>query len=188
MLPHFFSVLTVLHRCLCGHQFCYVCGVVWKNCYCGDWENPRLRERAEQVAARPRQRRLNILAPARPLGRPNGIIQEAATLANDLNQTTATFRNIREEARQARARRFANHNIDPYQSAAERAADINAIAAHLRENHECDHSRRWTRFHTGRNVCEICRKVKKNPQVGECPTCFLQACYYCRKHRMRAGE
>ncbi|KAK0277161.1 hypothetical protein LTR91_000380 [Friedmanniomyces endolithicus] len=33
--------------CLCGAQFCYVCGLVWKTCPCRQWDERRLLDRAE---------------------------------------------------------------------------------------------------------------------------------------------
>lgn len=111
---------------------------------------------------------------------PNAV-QYAERLVTDLRHTQAAHHRARENAADARARRFnAGDGL--------RAADIDDIAAHLRDNHECRHERRWRRFHHGANRCEICQRVRPNPKVGECPTCFLQACYDCRKQRMRAGE
>jgi len=34
--------------CVCTHQFCYVCGVHWKNCDCPQWEETRLFAAAER--------------------------------------------------------------------------------------------------------------------------------------------
>lgn len=113
--------------------------------------------------------------------RDHAAVQHGDRLIADLNRTQAAHRRAREEAEQARTRRFAA-------AMPLRLADADDIAAHLRENHECAHEARWRRFHAGINRCEICQRVKANPAVGECPTCFLQACYYCRRHRMRAGE
>lgn len=36
-------------RCRCHAEFCYLCGVRWKNCQCAQWQEDRLVARAEQV-------------------------------------------------------------------------------------------------------------------------------------------
>lgn len=38
--------------CLCGAQFCYVCGAPWKNCACAQWDEERLLERANVIVDR----------------------------------------------------------------------------------------------------------------------------------------
>lgn len=38
--------------CLCGAQFCYVCGVRWKNCPCDQWNETRLLARANVIVNR----------------------------------------------------------------------------------------------------------------------------------------
>ena len=38
--------------CICGAEFCYRCGAVWKECSCGDWGPELLELRAEQVVDR----------------------------------------------------------------------------------------------------------------------------------------
>ncbi|KKZ60246.1 hypothetical protein EMCG_05056 [[Emmonsia] crescens] len=38
--------------CRCGAQFCYLCGEQWKNCRCEKWDDNRLLERGQEVAAR----------------------------------------------------------------------------------------------------------------------------------------
>lgn len=206
--------MLILIRCRCGHQFCYVCGTPWRNCNCPQFEEHRLLRRAAEVANRPRRRALevpvildgegvdveeqqrlladfqrdaprHVIQPAQAPGRRNDApgVDHAVDLVADLRNAQNAYRQARETAQAARNRRFANIGARP----ALRAADINDIAAHLRENHECTHGpRRWRRFDVGR--CEICQRVKRGRTVGECPTCFLQACYYCRRHRMRAGE
>lgn len=39
-------------RCKCGDEFCYRCGLKWKTCRCGDWDDTALDRRAEQLAIR----------------------------------------------------------------------------------------------------------------------------------------
>jgi hypothetical protein len=46
------SDLYVVYRCKCSAQFCYTCGVQWKNCTCDIWEERNLLLRAEQVVDR----------------------------------------------------------------------------------------------------------------------------------------
>ena len=48
-------------RCLCGTQFCYVCGAIWKNCACPQWDERRLLARAEVIVDRqPREMELAL--------------------------------------------------------------------------------------------------------------------------------
>ena len=39
-------------RCLCKHQFCYLCGATWKTCPCEQFAEERLLDEAERQAAR----------------------------------------------------------------------------------------------------------------------------------------
>ncbi|PHH67256.1 hypothetical protein CDD81_3025 [Ophiocordyceps australis] len=41
--------------CHCGFQFCYLCGVEWKNCPCVQWDEERLTRRAHDNARRDAQ-------------------------------------------------------------------------------------------------------------------------------------
>ncbi|KAJ5835566.1 hypothetical protein N7447_001592, partial [Penicillium robsamsonii] len=38
--------------CRFQHEFCYVCAIPWKQCECAHWDEARLQERAELIAAR----------------------------------------------------------------------------------------------------------------------------------------
>ncbi|KAH6711589.1 hypothetical protein BKA61DRAFT_486555 [Leptodontidium sp. MPI-SDFR-AT-0119] len=38
--------------CACRAEWCYICSVAWKNCPCPMWEENRLLDRANQIAAR----------------------------------------------------------------------------------------------------------------------------------------
>ncbi|RDW86713.1 BRcat and Rcat domain-containing protein [Aspergillus mulundensis] len=42
--------------CRCRYEFCYVCLVKWKQCRCANWDENRLYDRAQVVAARNAQR------------------------------------------------------------------------------------------------------------------------------------
>ncbi|KAI6352793.1 hypothetical protein MCOR25_009287 [Pyricularia grisea] len=53
--------------CRCGAQFCYRCGIIWKNCQCLLWEEHRLVDRARVVINRDPQTRM--LDPAQHLER-----------------------------------------------------------------------------------------------------------------------
>lgn len=47
------SLLTfVIFSCKCGGQFCYICGVPWKQCSCLQWDEARLVVRAQEVVER----------------------------------------------------------------------------------------------------------------------------------------
>lgn len=45
---------TVAHiyRCKCKAEFCYMCGLRWHTCSCGDWEDEHLNARANEVVER----------------------------------------------------------------------------------------------------------------------------------------
>lgn len=58
---------------------------------------------------------------------------------------------------------------------------IEAIALHLRANHECEHER-WA-FVRGRNWCEECGDVLPL-FIFECRKCMLRACNRCRRNRL----
>jgi hypothetical protein len=47
--------------CPCGAQFCYVCGVPWKNCTCPQWEEGHLLQRANDIVDRDAGDRINAL-------------------------------------------------------------------------------------------------------------------------------
>ncbi|KAI9899833.1 hypothetical protein N3K66_004095 [Trichothecium roseum] len=39
--------------CLCGYQFCYLCGGKWKTCTCENWQERRLLEREGEIEETP---------------------------------------------------------------------------------------------------------------------------------------
>ena len=47
-----FPISNESEACLCGAQFCYLCGVPWKNCNCPQWEEDRLIQRANVIVDR----------------------------------------------------------------------------------------------------------------------------------------
>ena len=40
------------HRCRCGAEFCYVCGLRWKTCVCEQWDERNLLARANIIVDR----------------------------------------------------------------------------------------------------------------------------------------
>lgn len=42
----------IISRCRCRHEFCYLCGEVWKRCACDQWDPERLLARANQVVVK----------------------------------------------------------------------------------------------------------------------------------------
>lgn len=50
----FYTALLIglLLACRCGAQFCYVCGVQWKDCSCNQWDEHRLLDRANALVDR----------------------------------------------------------------------------------------------------------------------------------------
>ena len=47
-----FTPTDIVVACICGGQFCYVCGVRWKNCRCAHWDEARLVTRANAIVDR----------------------------------------------------------------------------------------------------------------------------------------
>lgn len=45
-------LIDILVACHCGAQFCYVCGVQWKDCRCDQWDEHRLLDRANVLVDR----------------------------------------------------------------------------------------------------------------------------------------
>jgi len=45
------KILLIGNSCKCKAEWCYVCGVKWKNCQCPQWDENRLVERVNQVVA-----------------------------------------------------------------------------------------------------------------------------------------
>ncbi len=62
-------------RCRCNSEFCYVCGVKWKECTCANWDEANLLHAARGRAAR--DNRENAPAPAP---------EEVAVAARNLQQ------------------------------------------------------------------------------------------------------
>lgn len=198
-------VLTLSRRCRCGHEFCYLCGNRWRTCQCIIFDEDMLYQRAQQVAVRPRNRPLNLQRDA-PFQLPNAEVavpamreyqQPAAAQFREQMRDRAPRGNPQPRPRDPAAIQHADalvpclrrtgaeqRNVHARRRAGHAAANVDDIAAHLRENHECAHAPRWRLFHHGVNQCEICQRVNP-PRIGECPWCFLQACYNCRRHRMR---
>ena len=62
-----------------------------------------------------------------------------------------------------------------------REARIAQVAQQIRDNHDCTHPSRWSRYQRGYHQCEICLKYKKDIQVAQCRHCYLVSCYPCRR-------
>jgi len=58
VLLHSVRIITNSSRCTCSAQFCYVCGLRWKQCDCVQWNEDRLLARANHIVAR-RPARIN---------------------------------------------------------------------------------------------------------------------------------
>lgn len=64
------------------------------------------------------------------------------------------------------------------------AAQVQAAAEDLRENHECDHPRRmWRKVDVVHERCEWCNQ--RLPQyIFRCGRCHSQACWRCMRNRI----
>ncbi|KAH6653179.1 ariadne RING finger, partial [Truncatella angustata] len=114
--------------CRCGAEFCYRCGVKWKECHCSDWVPELLNRRAQQVVDR------EALQPLEPAIRQ----QRVATMVRE-----------------------------------------------LQENHECNHSGKFTKLEGSRRgkVCEMCG-ARHRKYILSCRRCHMLACEDCRRHRL----
>lgn len=68
--PGCFTVVDLHHgcnhmTCHCHAEFCFVCGVKWKNCECPQWDETRLVQAAEMRAQNDLGERVRIAEPAR---------------------------------------------------------------------------------------------------------------------------
>jgi hypothetical protein len=69
---------------------------------------------------------------------------------------------------------------------AERTIRVNRMRDQIRENHECEHSRRFERvFDGGRRgfVCEMC-SARHWKYILRCRRCEVQVCEDCRRNRI----
>ena len=59
-------MILIRRRCRCGAEFCYICGVRWKECTCATADLHRIEERAEEIVDRdapnllPQERRQRV--------------------------------------------------------------------------------------------------------------------------------
>ncbi|KAI0377895.1 hypothetical protein F5Y04DRAFT_167402 [Hypomontagnella monticulosa] len=146
--------------CRCRYEFCYVCGARWKTCDCAQWDEARLYERAAAVDAR---------GNAQPAPRPAAVPQQNQDRQPVPNRQVAPVID-HDNLLQA---------LQPEQEAQRRR--IAELMEDLRENHECDHDRWFSRG--GPCECEECGDVMP-VFIYECRQCHIMACRYCRYHRL----
>nr|POF06925.1 putative e3 ubiquitin-protein ligase ari4 [Quercus suber] len=112
--------------CPCGAQFCYICGVPWKQCGCPQWDEQNLIARATAIANRAPNPHRRLFQPERTARQQP--LEEEWVLAQP-EQTAAEV-------------------------AAQRQRRILDLMADLQENHVCTHDR-W-RWIGGEHQCEEC--------------------------------
>jgi hypothetical protein len=118
------TYLLTMRRCTCGAEFCYECGIKWKQCPCATWCEERLFSAAHRRAARD------------------------------------------------------GHGVAP------NAQAIQAAAADIQANHECNHEEGWIRRFRRDGHDTECEMGCRNPEEGlayimECEGCGIRACRIC---------
>ncbi|KAL2818939.1 RING finger protein [Aspergillus granulosus] len=158
--------------CRCGAQFCYNCGVKWKECRCEQWNEHRLLARAYQIIDREADQ------PA--AAAPPPVIDEPlleGQLVPEAHESYPQFHEAQpEDSYETDDGPF---TIDP---GTRPALDILArTIQELRDNHECGHDR-WKYVH-GPHRCEEC-SYQLRKYIFECRQCRIQACNQCRRNRL----
>ncbi|CAJ2507063.1 Uu.00g082490.m01.CDS01 [Anthostomella pinea] len=197
------SVVELNHGCFhitcrCRAEFCYVCGVPWKQCRCPQWDEGRLLDRAVQIDRRNNAR--NDVAPVRVPAHVPALPRLPIPARPGLGANAqapfpaAPPRNlpVAAQAQVPFVQAAVPGNIivlddssddeDVLEPPPERTQDrINIIMNNLRDNHECDHHEGWNRVE-GRFACEGCHGRLPN-YIFECPRCNIRACRRCRFNR-----
>ncbi|TGO44742.1 hypothetical protein BCON_0469g00050 [Botryotinia convoluta] len=70
-------------RCLCGAEFCYICGLIWKSCRCPQWHENRLVARASETVNRRPEHRL-LERPHQAIGQGSATGAQVAVAAQAL--------------------------------------------------------------------------------------------------------
>ncbi|KAL2838628.1 IBR finger domain protein [Aspergillus pseudoustus] len=165
--------------CRCGAQFCYNCGVEWKNCQCEQWNEHRLLARAYQIIDREADQ------PAAAV--PHLDIDEHLFEDQPVPETPDRHSQIQEVQPEG------TDAIDVEPSATVEAPSflpgsrtqrdllVERTMQELRDNHECGHSR-W-KFLRGPHRCEECFHHLRE-FIFECRQCRIQACNRCRRNRL----
>ncbi|KAL3479213.1 hypothetical protein BJX99DRAFT_268635 [Aspergillus californicus] len=161
--------------CRCGANFCYNCGVMWKNCQCEQWNERRLLARAYQIIDREADQ-LPAAAPPPDIDEPRLEDQPVPEIDESFLLTQETQPEEADEESHATAEALAVPN---------RRTSRDVLVARtiqgLREYHECAHSR-WN-FISGPHQCEECFYHLRN-YIFECRQCRIQACNRCRRNRL----
>ncbi|KAI1415369.1 IBR finger domain-containing protein [Hypoxylon sp. FL1857] len=143
--------------CRCGHEFCYLCGAVWKTCACEQWDEAHLYGGAPQIAAHGHHNNLNF---------------DLHALLLDL-----LARNPEPERLQQ-----PNHAVEEEEDEDEEEnAEQLAPVEHDQEDDECLHPR-WV-DRRGAHNCEVCDD-RMPLFIYECLDCHIMVCRSCRRHRM----
>jgi hypothetical protein len=177
---------TLLRRCPCGAQFCYICGQKWHTCSCPQWDENRLYDRALQITERnPRWR---LFAPPRqeheqPLTRPasplSAVVIRRDDTGDDVKSSSRHISSNNEENSGVPTRsRRASDQLELIGNDHQRLAET---MQYLREYHVCTYQK-W-RYVSGPHACEECMHYLPD-YIFECRQCALQACNRCRRNRL----
>jgi hypothetical protein len=165
-------------RCTCGYEFCYLCGVTWKNCDCRHWDEHRLREHAEEILDRGHDDDDDSDDDEADHDHDHDE-DDNVEVANDVEVANNEDGEIDDE-----------RDVDPMRHRASlyqawRARTVRRLMQELEENHECNHPEdEWERL-SARRRCECCGD-KKPRYVFRCGRCELRACGKCRFSRLSA--
>ncbi|KAI1150465.1 hypothetical protein F4825DRAFT_468172 [Nemania diffusa] len=174
-------------RCKCRAEFCYNCGVKWKNCQCAQWDEQRLYNRAEQILNRGHNQgegnRGAGAANLQPARLPE--LRAAEQVMRLFEPQPARPANAQpagpSDPQPTRPANAQSTNAQPVSPEADREVHIERIMEHLRQNHECDHERWISRKR--RAECEECHDVMPL-FIYECRQCSILACRRCRYNRL----
>lgn len=161
--------------CRCKHQFCYLCGEVWKTCRCTRWDEAALLERGQRYArnfmpgaqaqAQNQVQQQNIAGPA-PIPAYAQPVAAGPAIAPQ-------FQNMQYPV----AYQY------PMQPQVTQQAVQQAVE-HIRNNHECDHNSFTTYRESGEElVCEICGETYYT-WINQCRQCLMLICVRCKHNRL----
>ncbi|KAI2641523.1 hypothetical protein GGS26DRAFT_585914 [Hypomontagnella submonticulosa] len=153
--------------CRCGHQFCYVCGALWRTCRCDHWTEARLLERAAEINARD-----DADAGAAPAPPPQPVPDVQPDIQPDAQQPP---RDEVERIGRPRVEALPGLDIDEF------FENMRQLVENLRIDHECEH-RQW-KSRTGGYACEECGDHMP-VFIYECRQCHKMTCRRCRYHRL----
>ncbi|KAL6923112.1 hypothetical protein FSST1_000386 [Fusarium sambucinum] len=163
--------------CRCGHQFCYICGALWKTCECPQWNENRLVDAApDRIGEAYRERQAEEERQRQERERQERERQERERQERERQERERQERERQERERQERERQ-------------ERERQAEAIRREVQERtwlhpEYCCHQS-YVRVE-GRLECAECEKTP-GTFILECDYCDIYVCHRCR-HAMLSWQ